>query len=67
MIHPDFWRNKRVLLTGHTGFKGTWMALWLSRMGARVTGFSLQPDSSPSLFELLDPLPGVTSLMKRNS
>jgi CDP-glucose 4,6-dehydratase len=47
-----FWRGKRVLLTGHTGFKGAWMALWLHRLGAQVTGVSLAPIKSPSLFSL---------------
>jgi CDP-glucose 4,6-dehydratase len=50
--NPEFWRGKRVLLTGHTGFKGAWMALWLSRLGADVTGISLPPETSPNLFEL---------------
>jgi CDP-glucose 4,6-dehydratase len=49
---PDFWRGKRVLVTGHTGFKGVWLTLWLHRMGASVTGISLPPNTSPSLFEL---------------
>jgi CDP-glucose 4,6-dehydratase len=51
---PDqaFWANKRVLLTGHTGFKGSWTALWLTAMGAKVSGFALNPDAYPSLFEL---------------
>ena len=40
---PSFWRGKRVLLTGHTGFKGSWLALWLARMGAEVTGLALAP------------------------
>ena len=40
---PDFWRGKRVLLTGHTGFKGAWLALWLQRLGAQVTGVALPP------------------------
>lgn len=48
----DFWEGKRVLLTGHTGFKGAWLALWLSRLGARVTGISLPPPTQPSLFDL---------------
>jgi CDP-glucose 4,6-dehydratase len=48
----DFWRGKRVLLTGHTGFKGGWLALWLQRLGAQVTGIALPPDSTPSLFQL---------------
>jgi CDP-glucose 4,6-dehydratase len=50
----EFWRGRRVLLTGHTGFKGGWTALWLKRLGARVTGFSLAPDSDPALFDLAD-------------
>ena len=49
---PAFWSGKRVLLTGHTGFKGSWAAIWLSRMGASVTGLALPPDQRPSLFEL---------------
>jgi len=49
---PDFWRGRRVLLTGHTGFKGAWTALWLNRLGARTTGFALPPDTDPSLFQL---------------
>ena len=47
----DFWRDKRVLLTGHTGFKGGWLALWLHRLGARVTGFALAPATQPKLFD----------------
>src|SRR6202521_1573852 len=47
-----FWSGKRVFLTGHTGFKGGWLALWLKRLGADVTGFALPPDTSPSLFDL---------------
>ena len=49
---PNFWRGKQVFLTGHTGFKGAWMALWLSKMGAKVTGISLPPNSTPNLFTL---------------
>jgi CDP-glucose 4,6-dehydratase len=47
-----FWRGRRVLLTGHTGFKGAWAALWLARLGATTTGFALAPDTSPALFDL---------------
>jgi CDP-glucose 4,6-dehydratase len=47
-----FWHGKKVLLTGHTGFKGSWLAIWLSRMGARVTGVSLAPVASPNLFSM---------------
>jgi CDP-glucose 4,6-dehydratase len=46
-----FWDSRRVLVTGHTGFKGAWLALWLHRLGARVTGFSSAPPTTPSLFE----------------
>lgn len=51
---PDrsFWEGRRVLLTGHTGFKGAWLALWLHRLGARVTGISLAPATRPNLFTL---------------
>jgi CDP-glucose 4,6-dehydratase len=49
---PSFWHGKRVLLTGHTGFKGSWLALWLSRMGAEVTGLALPPATEPNLFTL---------------
>lgn len=47
---PAFWRGKRVLLTGHTGFKGAWLALWLARLGAQVSGLALAPDTQPNLF-----------------
>ncbi len=59
---PDaaFWRGRRVLVTGHTGFKGGWLALWLDRLGAEVAGYALAPGTRPSLFALsgLDRLPG---------
>ena len=47
---PAFWRGKRVFLTGHTGFKGSWLSLWLQSMGAQVKGFSLRPPTNPALF-----------------
>ncbi len=50
--NPAFWAGKRVLLTGHTGFKGGWAAIWLAHLGAEVTGLSLAPDQSPALFDL---------------
>ena len=59
-VDPGFWRGKRVLLTGHTGFKGAWAAVWLSAMGAKVTGLALPPDQAPSLFELA----GVAGLVE---
>jgi CDP-glucose 4,6-dehydratase len=52
MIDSAFWKNKRVFITGHTGFKGSWLCLWLSRLGAKVIGYSLSPPTNPSLFEL---------------
>ena len=51
VMNPEFWKNRRVLVTGHTGFKGSWMSLWLQSLGAEVTGFALSPPTSPSLFE----------------
>lgn len=49
---PAFWKNKKVFVTGHTGFKGSWLSLWLERLGSRVTGYALEPPTRPSLFEL---------------
>lgn len=49
----NFWRGKKVLLTGHTGFKGAWLSLWLTRMGALVTGIGLPPATEPNLHSLL--------------
>jgi CDP-glucose 4,6-dehydratase len=51
---PSFWSGRRVLLTGHTGFKGSWLALWLLELGAKVTGLALPPDTEPSLFSQLE-------------
>ncbi len=48
-----FWRGKRVFLTGHTGFKGSWLALWLQRLGAEVFGYALEPPTNPSLYDLV--------------
>jgi CDP-glucose 4,6-dehydratase len=50
----DIYRNKRVLITGHTGFKGSWLTLWLSQMGAKITGYSLKPPTEPNHYELID-------------
>ena len=58
---PGFWAGKRVLVTGHTGFKGSWMALWLERMGAEVVGLALAPETSPNLFEAVSPITGMDS------
>jgi len=50
MVDTNFWKNKRVFLTGHTGFKGSWLSLWLSELGAEVKGYALAPATTPSLF-----------------
>lgn len=55
MINKDFWKDKRVFLTGHTGFKGTWLLQCLLKLGADVTGYSLLPNTSPSLFDEINP------------
>lgn len=57
-----FWKNKTVLLTGHTGFKGSWLSLWLQSMGANVVGYALAPPSKPSLFEVASVSEGMISL-----
>jgi CDP-glucose 4,6-dehydratase len=51
-VSPEFWAGRRVLVTGHTGFKGAWAALWLMAMGAEVSGLALAPETEPSLFGL---------------
>lgn len=52
-IQANFWQNKKVFLTGHTGFKGGWLSFWLSLMGAKVYGYALEPSSTPNLYECL--------------
>lgn len=61
-MKPGFWKDKRVLVTGHTGFKGGWLCLWLQQLGAKVVGYSLDPPTKPSLFELGKVSQGMTSL-----
>jgi CDP-glucose 4,6-dehydratase len=51
MLNRSFWKNRNVFLTGHTGFKGSWLSLWLAALGARVTGYALDPPTQPNLFE----------------
>ncbi len=60
---PDqkFWSGQRVLLTGHSGFKGAWLSVWLGQMGAQTFGLSLPPDTTPNLFDLVQPIVGLTS------
>ena len=51
---PSFWRDRTVLITGHTGFKGSWLARWLAGMGADVHGIALDPPTRPSMFKAAD-------------
>jgi CDP-glucose 4,6-dehydratase len=60
-MNPAFWSGKRVFLTGHTGFKGSWLSLWLQALGAEVHGFALPPSSQPSLFEAARVADGMAS------
>jgi len=60
-LNATFWRGKRVLLTGHTGFKGGWLSLWLQRLGAEVTGVALAPNTTPNLFETARVADGMRS------
>lgn len=53
-VNGAFWQGKRVFITGHTGFKGSWLSLWLHSLGAQVSGFALEPPTNPSLFEILN-------------
>ncbi|MFH0730461.1 MAG: CDP-glucose 4,6-dehydratase [Pseudomonadota bacterium] len=62
MVTNAFWANKRVLITGHTGFKGSWLSLWLQLLGADVTGYSLPPPTVPSLYELSQAKEGMISI-----
>lgn len=59
----NFWYGKRVLVTGHTGFKGSWLALWLKELGAEVSGLSLAPNTDPSLHHLLNGNDGETGIL----
>ena len=62
-IDPTFWKNKRVFITGHTGFKGSWLSLWLQTLGAEVKGFALEPPSSPALFDVAIVAEGMESTL----
>lgn len=62
-MNPAFWQGKRVLLTGHTGFKGSWLSLWLQSMGAQVVGYALAPPTNPSLFDVAEVAQGMTSVI----
>jgi CDP-glucose 4,6-dehydratase len=62
-MNPAFWQGKRVLLTGHTGFKGSWISLWLQSLGAQLVGYALAPPTDPSLFEIASVASGMTSVL----
>jgi CDP-glucose 4,6-dehydratase len=62
-MRPNFWLGKRVLLTGHTGFKGSWLSLLLQRLGAEVTGYALHSPTNPSLFEAAKVSEVMTSII----
>jgi CDP-glucose 4,6-dehydratase len=62
VMNNKFWESKKVLITGHTGFKGSWLSLWLQKQGACIVGYSLPPPTEPSLFELANVADGMTSI-----
>lgn len=61
-VESAFWKGKKVFLTGHTGFKGSWLSLWLASMGAKVTGYALEPNTKPNLFDALE----IDSLIEKS-
>jgi CDP-glucose 4,6-dehydratase len=62
-MKPDFWLGKKIFITGHTGFKGSWLSLWLQSVGANVVGYALKPPTSPNLFEVAQVADGMTSII----
>lgn len=63
VVTENFWADKRVFLTGHTGFKGSWLSLWLQSLGAQVTGYALEPSTHPNLFEVASVEKGMRSII----
>jgi CDP-glucose 4,6-dehydratase len=59
VMNAEFWKDKKVLITGHTGFKGSWLSLWLQQLGASVVGFALTPPSEPNLFTVANVAQGM--------
>ena len=63
MFNPDFYKGKKIFLTGHTGLKGSYLSLMLQSMGSKVTGYALAPNTQPSLFELAKVSDGMQSII----
>ena len=61
-VDPVFWKDKKVFLTGHTGFKGSWLSLWLGSMGTKIAGYALAPNTTPNLFDVL----AIDSLIEKS-
>ena len=61
-MNSSFWQSRRVLITGHTGFKGSWLSLWLQCLGAHVVGYALDPPTEPNLFETAKVAEGMSSI-----
>lgn len=62
-MNLDFWRGKRVFMTGHSGFKGSWLSLWLQHLGTELTGYALNPPTNPSLFAVASVGKGMRSVI----
>lgn len=62
-MNLSFWIGKKVFVTGHTGFKGSWLSLWLQQLGAQVSGYALHPPTNPCLFEVAEVSRGMTSII----
>ncbi len=63
MVDPGHWSGKKVLVTGHTGFKGSWLCHWLLQMGADVVGYALAPTTANSMFEIIKLVDRVESII----
>lgn len=63
MVNPLFWQGKRIFITGHTGFKGSWLSLWLQKMGAKLTGYALPAYTNPNLFAVANVAQGMSSVI----